>query len=212
MGLMENDRKDPDHNCDNSVHPRARNRVSEFLLFARNFLKHPNMVGWVLPSSPFLVDEVLKRVDWDKAKVIVEYGPGVGAFTTKVLDRMRPDATLIALEVNPDFYQFLNGSLRDTRLKLINESAAEIDAVLQGLGFSHADIVISGIPFKTLAPGLRDVIVRKTYSVLRPKGGSFLVYQFSNTVLPYLERVFGDVSRDFELLNIIPARLFCCAR
>lgn len=169
------------------------------------------MVGWVLPSSPFLVDEVLKRVDWERAKVIVEYGPGVGAFTTKVLQRMRPDATLIALEVNPEFFQFLNGSLRDSRLKLINESATEIDAVLARLGFTHADTVISGIPFKTLAPGLRDIIVRKTYSVLRPKG-SFLVYQFSNSVLPYLERVFGDVSSDFELLNIIPARLFCCAR
>src|SRR5437764_11875872 len=120
------------------------------------------MVGWVLPSSPFLVDEVLKRVDWERAKVIVEYGPGVGAFTTKVLERMQHDATLIALEVNPEFFQFLNGSLHDPRLKLVNESAADIDAVLQRLGFSHADIVISGIPFKTLAPGLRDVIVRRT--------------------------------------------------
>ena len=47
-------------------------------LFARNFVKHPNMVGWMLPSSPFLVNEVLKQIDWDKARVIVEYGPGVG--------------------------------------------------------------------------------------------------------------------------------------
>ena len=70
--------------------------VSQFLLFAKGFLQHPNMVGWVLPSSPFLVDEVLKEVDWERARVIVEYGPGVGAFTTRVLQRMRPDATLIA--------------------------------------------------------------------------------------------------------------------
>src|ERR1043165_2417536 len=95
MGLMENNCNDLDHHSNHRVHQKTRNRISEFILFARNFLKHPNMVGWVLPSSPFLVDEVLKRVDWDRAKVIVEYGPGVGAFTTKVLERMQRDATLI---------------------------------------------------------------------------------------------------------------------
>jgi phospholipid N-methyltransferase len=181
------------------------------MLFARNFLKHPNMVGWMLPSSPFLVNEVLKQIDWDKARVIVEYGPGVGTFTAEVLARMHPEATLIALETNAEFFEFLNGSLRDPRLRLVHESATEIDAVLKKLGYAHADHVISGIPFKTLPHALRDTIVRKTYSVLRPSG-SFLVYQLSSAVLPYLEKVFGKVSRDFELLNIIPAQLFYCAR
>lgn len=183
---------------------------SQFLLFARSFFKHPNMVGWFLPSSPFLVDEVLKQIDWDKARVIVEYGPGVGAFTMRLLERMRPDAKLIALEINPDFYRYLSDSLHDPRLELVRESAADIDKVLARLGFSHADYVISGIPFKTLPDALRDVIVRKTHSVLHPNG-TFLVYQFSDAVRPYLERVFGRVSRNFELLNILPARLFFCA-
>jgi len=190
---------------------KARSRSFQFFLFARNFLKHPNMVGWVFPSSPFLVDEVLKQIDWDRARVVVEYGPGVGAFTTKVLERMHPDARLVALEINPDFFQFLKGSLRDPRLHLVQESAANIDSVLARLGHSHADYVISGIPFKTIPDDLRDTIVRKTHSVLRPDG-RFLVYQFSDAVRPYLEKVFRRVSRDFELLNIIPARLFFCAR
>ena len=169
------------------------------------------MVGWMLPSSPFVVDEVLKQVDWQRARVVVEYGPGVGTFTTKLLERMRPDATLIALELNPEFFQFLKGSLRDPRLRLVQCSAEEIDSVLARLGYQHADYVISGIPFKTLPHPLRDTIVRKTHSVLRPQG-SFLVYQLSSVVLPYLENVFGNVRRDFELFNIIPARMFYCAR
>jgi phospholipid N-methyltransferase len=199
------------HHQVSGVSSRAPGRASQLVLFARNFLKYPNMVGWMLPSSPFVVDSVLKQIDWDAARVIVEYGPGVGTFTTRVLKRMRPDAALIALETNPEFIQFLNGSLHDRRLHLIHESATEIDAVLARLGYPHADYVISGIPFKTLPHPLRDTIVRKTHSVLRPSGG-FLVYQLSSAVLPYLEKVFGTVSRDFELLNIIPARLFYCAR
>jgi phospholipid N-methyltransferase len=190
---------------------KAQGPLFQALLFACNFVKHPNMVGWVLPSSRFLVDQVLKQIDWDKARVIVEYGPGVGAFTARVLERMHPDATLIALEINPDFYKFLQQSLKDPRFHLVQESASEIQAVLKRLGHTQADYVISGIPFKTIPDWLRDNIVRKTYSVLRPNG-SFLVYQFSGAVLPYLERVFGEVSRGFELRNILPARLFYCAR
>jgi phospholipid N-methyltransferase len=89
-------------------------------------------------------------------------------------------------------------------LRLVQESAAEIEAVLANLGFTHADYVISGIPFKTLPPQLCETVVRKTYSVLRPKG-SFLVYQLSIAVLPYLEKVFGSVSRESDLSNIMPA-------
>jgi phospholipid N-methyltransferase len=195
----------------NGVSKKYPGRASQFFLFARNFIKHPNMVGWMLPSSPFVVDGVLKQVDWDKARVIVEYGPGVGTFTTKVLDRMRPDATLIALEINPDFFKFLGKSLRDPRFHLVQESAADIDAVLSRLGISHVDYVISGIPFKTLPHALRDTIVRKTHDVLHPSG-SFLVYQLSRVALPYLEKVFGTVKRDFELLSLIPAHMFYCAR
>src|SRR5258705_5203082 len=117
--------KEPNHH-NHSPHPKPASRASQLLLFARNFVKHPNMVGWMLPSSPFVVDSVLKQVDWEAARVIVEYGPGVGTFTTSVLERMRPDATLIALETNPEFFQFLNGSFRDPRLRLVQESAAEI--------------------------------------------------------------------------------------
>ncbi len=211
MGTKDNDNQEASSRPLSLISDKPPSRTSQFLLFARGFFRHPNMVGWFFPSSPFLVDEVLKQVDWEKARVLVEYGPGVGAFTKKVLERMRPDAKLVALELNPEFYRFLNESIQDPRLHLVNASATEIDAVLAQLGYTHVDYVISGIPFKTLPPALRDTIVRKTHSVLRPKG-SFLVYQFSNAVLPYLERVFGKVSRDFELLNIIPARLFFCAR
>ena len=213
MGKKEKEYDELSHQESSSTSPmvHASNRVSQFLLFAAGFLRHPNMVGWVFPSSPFLVEEVLKKVDWQRARVIVEYGPGVGAFTTRVLQRMRPDAKLIALEINPEFVRFLKDSIKDPRLHLLQESATEIDAILERLGCGPADYIISGIPFKTLPDPLRHTIVRKSHDVLHPNG-SFLVYQFFDVVQPYLERVFRKVSLGFEWLNIIPARLFFCAR
>ena len=185
--------------------------ASQLLLFARTFAKYPNMVGWMLPSSRWVVKDVLEEVDWEKAKVIVEYGPGLGTFTTKLLERMRPDATLLALEINPEFSRFLRGHIKDARLRLIERSATDVGSVLADEGFSHADYVISGIPFKTMPHELRDEIVRSTHAVLRPDG-RFLVYQLSSVVLPYLEDVFGTVKKDFQLLSFLPARMFYCAR
>jgi phospholipid N-methyltransferase len=184
---------------------------SQLLLFARTFVKYPNMVGWMLPSSPWVVNDVLEEVDWKHAKVIVEYGPGVGTFTTKLLERMRSDATLVALEINPEFSKFLKKQIQDSRLRLVEKSATEVASVLAELGFAHADCVISGIPFKTIPHPLRDEIVRRTHSVLRPQG-RFLVYQLSSVVLPYLEDVFGAVEKDFQLLSFVPARMFYCDR
>jgi len=188
-----------------------KNRFSQVCMFAFNFLKHPSMVGGLLPSSPFLVEEVLRQVDWEEARTIVEYGPGLGSFTRRILQKMRPDARLIALEINKDFARSLRKSIQDPRFHLVQESATEIDSVLARLEHPHADYVVSGIPFSAMPHSTRDRIVRKTHAVLRPRG-SFLVYQVSGAVLPYLERVFGNVAHDFELLNIVPARMFYCAR
>src|SRR3954447_345394 len=90
----------------NLARETGRSWIGQMTLFARNFMKYPNLVGWMLPSSSFVVRQVLKQIDWKNARVIVEYGPGIGTFTKEILRRMHPEATLIALEVNPDFIEF----------------------------------------------------------------------------------------------------------
>src|SRR3546814_1237594 len=82
-------------------------------LFFRGFLKHPVMVGSIIPSSPTLIRAMLKPVDWQNVKLFVEYGPGVGTFCRPVLERMRPDAMLIAIDTNEEFVDYLNADIAD---------------------------------------------------------------------------------------------------
>jgi len=189
------------------VAPAAKN--GQALLFARNFFRHPRMLGSIVPSSRFLIRELLAPIDWKRAHVIVEYGPGVGGITAEVLRRMRSDAMLIAIEMNPDFVSYLRGALRDPRLRVVEGSAESIDEVLRRCGQSQADYIISGIPFSTIPAPLRERILRKTRAALAP-GGAFLVYQFSTRVLQDLKRIYGVVGRKFEPLNVLPAHLFIC--
>ena len=179
------------------------------LLFARNFLRHPKMLGSIVPSSRFLVRRLLAPIDWSQARVIVEYGPGVGVVTWQILRNMRPDATLIVIEMNPQFVAFLRSAIADARLKVVEGSADRVAEILRESGHTKANYIISGIPFSTMAPDMRERTLRDTYFALAP-GGAFLVFQFSTRVLRDLRRIFRDVRRRFEFLNVLPAHLFIC--
>ena len=179
------------------------------LLFARNFFRHPRMLGSIVPSSRFLIKQLLEPINFGRARVIVEYGPGVGGITQEVLRRMHSDAVLIAIEMNPDFVSYLRNSITDKRLQVVEGSAVAVDEILRRFGHTQADYIISGIQFSTIPAPLRERILRKTRDMLGP-GGAFLVYQFSTRVLQDLKRIFGYVGRRFEPLNVLPAHLFIC--
>jgi phospholipid N-methyltransferase len=194
---------------DDAIPSSPRSRMTELALFAGNFLRHPHMLGSIIPSSRFLVNQVLRPVNWDRARVIVEYGPGIGTFTSEILRRMRGDARLIAIETNEEFVQFLRDALPDPRLHVVHDSAAEVRTVLHRHGLSAAHYVISGIPLGSMPEPVRLDIAEKTRAALEP-GGAFLVYQFTPRVLPALRKTFGEVRRGFQLWNVPPAQLFVC--
>ena len=192
----------------NEVQPGGAPKGDAFLFF-RNFFRHPRMLGSIIPSSRFLIKQLLEPIDWDKARVIVEYGPGVGGITAEILRRMRPDARLIAIEMNPEFVSFLRKTLVDERLQVVEASAADVKEIMQKFGHSKADYIISGIPLGSMPKAIREPILHNTCEALAA-GGSFLVFQFTTRVLPDLTRVFRYVKRKFEPLNILPAHLFIC--
>ncbi len=196
-----------------TVVPNGKNgtRSEQILLFGRNFVKHPRMLGSLIPSSRFLVDRVLRQVDWARARTIVEYGPGVGTITGEILRRLRPDGSLVTIEMNRDFVHYLRRTTPDKRLHVVEGSAAEVEPILKERRLPHADYVISGIPYSTMPVEVRDRILRSTHDVLH-QDGAFLVYQFTRAVLPGLRDTFALVDQEFEPRNIMPARLFFCRR
>jgi phospholipid N-methyltransferase len=163
------------------------------------------------PSSRYLTRDLLRQVEWEHARVIVEYGPGVGTITGEILRRLRDDGVLVIIERNAEFVDFLQRNFDDPRVRVFHGSAADVASMLQTLAIDYADYIISGIPYSTMPPSLRENILRESHKVLRP-GGAFLVYQFTSAVVPALRRVFGDVRQQFVLRNILPARIFSCSR
>jgi phospholipid N-methyltransferase len=175
--------------------------------FLRGFVKHPVMVGSIIPSSRVVIDRMLAPVDWRSCKLFVEYGPGVGTFTQHILERIAPDATLVTIDTNPDFTDYLTRKFTDSRLRAITGSAADVREIIADCGFDHADYVLSGLPFSTLPPGVGPHIAAETAAAIRP-GGAFLVYQFSPKVRDFIAPNFERIDRGFEWINIPPCVLF----
>lgn len=186
---------------------RDRRSPSPKWQFLRGFLKNPVMVGSIIPSSRLLIEKMLDPVDWENTKVFVEYGPGVGTFTRPILERLRPDATLVAIDTNADFTRYLKESIDDPRLVPVTGSAADVEKILTDRDLGSADYVLSGLPFSTLPPGVGDDIAKATAKVIRT-GGAFLVYQFSPKVLDFIKPHFDRIKRGFEWVNVPPATLF----
>ena len=190
---------------------RDRRSPSPHWQFLRGFIKHPKMVGSIIPSSRILINKMLDPVDWENTKVFVEYGPGVGTFTRPILDLLGPEATLVTIDTNPDFTAYLKSSIDDPRLVAVTGSAADVEKILADRGLGKADFVLSGLPFSTLPPGVGQAIARATAAVIRP-GGAFLVYQFSPKVRDFIAPFFERIERGFEWVNVPPATLFWAYR
>ncbi len=205
--------------ADTFCHPRAagggpagacRGRAGgRALVFARNALRHPRLLGAVAPSSRHLVRRLVAPVCVERARVLVEYGPGLGAATGEILRRMRPDARLVALEANPEFVAYLRADMRDPRLSVVHASAEDVLAVLAGLGVAGADGIVSGLPLAIMPREVRARILRATRAALAP-GATFSLYQYTRAALPELRATFGPVRERLVVRNLPPAWVFWC--
>ncbi len=194
-----------------SVPERIKQKVTRFFgpwgVFFKGFIKHPVMVGSIIPSSSRTIKKMLAPVDWDNTDLFVEYGPGVGTFCQPVLDRMKPDAKLLVIDLNEDFITYLRKTFHDSRFAAVHGSAADVNQIIRDFGYNHADYILSGLPFSTLPDNLGPKIAEETARALRP-GGAFLVYQFRARARDFMEPHFKTIDNGFEPWNILPCHLF----
>ncbi len=184
------------------LRPQPDNRFA----FLQGFLKRPREVGSIVPSSRFLERRIVRRAGVDRAKVIIELGPGTGGTTRALLRAMRPDARLIAIEINPRFVNLLRRD-GDPRLSVHQGSAADIATVLEREGFDHADLILSGIPFSTMTRRIGLEILRSVHDSLST-GGVFVAYQVRDRVEDLGSQLFGRGDVQTEILNVPPMRVY----
>jgi phosphatidylethanolamine/phosphatidyl-N-methylethanolamine N-methyltransferase len=172
-------------------------------LFFKRFLQRPLQVASIIPSSKALVERVADKVDFRRARVIAEYGPGEGAHSRELARRMRPDAQLLLFELDPAFSRDLQRQFaHDPRVHVCNEDAATLPHELERRGIAHCDYILSGIPFSILNIAKKRALLQKTHDSLAP-GGSFIIYQVTNELKQHA-RIFAHAQSEYFLQNIPP--------
>src|ERR1044071_2103391 len=96
-------------------------------LFFKRFLNRPFQIASIVPSSKALVERVSDKIDFDRARVIAEYGPGEGVHSREIARRMRPDCQLLLFELDPVFSRDLERQFSDDeRVIVLNRNAADL--------------------------------------------------------------------------------------
>ncbi len=184
-----------------------RSPESRPFVFLRGFLRNPKEVGSLVLSSRFLIRRVLKCGDIATARVVIELGSGTGVLTREMLRRMPSDGRLVAVEINPAFARLLRREILDPRLLVFEGSSTDLERALEKAGLSHADLVISGVPFSTMARGVGYRTLRAARRVLGP-GGRFVAYQFRSHVRKMAEPLFGPAETHAGIWNFPPMRIY----
>jgi phospholipid N-methyltransferase len=176
--------------------------------FFSAFLRQAKNIGAIAPSSRFLVKKMLEPIDFKKVKCIVELGPGTGSITHELLNLMPADSMLLAFEINQDFCDILQ-EIKDPRLKIIKDTAENMEIYLKENNIGKVDYIVSSLPFAMIPNGIVKNILHHVKKVLEP-AGMFLQYQYSLNAYKKLKNTFRNVEVNFTPMNIPPAFVFIC--
>jgi phospholipid N-methyltransferase len=137
------------------------------------FVRRPASVGAIAESSLKLAELITDAANLEKAAVVVEFGPGTGAFTEVILRKLSPGAVFLAIEANGAFAAATRQRCPEARV--VHDSAVAVRAHLEACGQSSCDCIVSGLPFASFAAANQDAILAAVVDVLKP-GGRFVTF------------------------------------
>jgi phospholipid N-methyltransferase len=193
--------------------------IRDNLKFLIEFARRPRNTGAIAPSSRYLAREIIAEIGLEEASLVVEYGPGSGAFTGEIVRRMPDDADFIALENNPEMIGMLRRA--HPAVSVVHESIARATDVLREHGWEPpaVDAIVSGLPWAAFGESLQDRLLNVTESVLSPRGRFATFAYIHGLLLPAgrrfrgkLNQHFGEVSRSPVVWrNLPPAFVYRCS-
>lgn len=178
--------------------------------FILQYILNPRTVGAVLPSSTRLANKMVENINFNDTKFIVEYGPGTGVFTDKLIEKRNKDTVILIVECNNKFYDLLRDKYKNEKnLYIINDSAENIDKHLKRYGIPYIDYVISGLPFASLPQSVASTILNITNKILKDEG-KFITFQYTLLKKEFIGEYFREIDVKREAINMPPAYILSC--
>ncbi|MET9059335.1 MULTISPECIES: class I SAM-dependent methyltransferase [Streptomyces] len=186
--------------------------------FLREFLRSPLTVGAVAPSGRSLARVVTAPVPSAGDPLVVELGPGTGAFTTAIQGRLAGRGHHLAVEVNEPFARRL--AVSHPGVDVARADARDLVSVLAERGLGTADVIVSGLPWAAFSPRDQRDVLAAVISTLRPHGAfTTFAYVHARWTAPARRLMRSLGSRFDEVVvgrtvwdNLPPALVYHCRR
>ncbi|MFI6512736.1 class I SAM-dependent methyltransferase [Streptosporangium sp. NPDC050855] len=176
--------------------------TNDTALFLRQWIRSPGTVGAVAPSSRRLAETVTSPVPHRGDPVIVELGPGTGAFTAEIQRRLGGRGHHLAIEINPRMADFL--ASRNPGVEVVVDDAARLPQLLRERGLPGADVVVSGLPWAAFSEETQTLLLDAVTAVMTPHTAfTTFAYSFAKR-LPPARRFRRRLTETFE--EVVPGR------
>ncbi len=191
--------------------PIKKHSMRENLLFMGKFFRHGKKIASVWPSSVAMSRATIGKVDWERAKIIVELGAGTGAITEQIVRRLQPHTTLISIERDSDFVAVLQRRFSEHKnVEIVQDDVCNLEPLFAARGITHVDAFISGLPTPSLPAAVREPMLASVNRYL-VKGGVFSnITEVPFWYLKFYRRFFKDVSFQLVVRNMPPGGVYHC--
>lgn len=189
-----------------SILTQSKSKIKKIIpvdttLFILQFIRHPNDIGALTPSSEHLAEAMTRFITQDKdnrkGKRYLEAGAGTGAFTKMIIKKLSPSDHLDIIEINPIFCERLK-----KKYSGLPNVAIHAGSVLDWKPIYKYDAIVSSLPFTAFrAKFVEDIF--KHYEFLAKPGGyaSYCEYM----ALPGIRKMFLPLNAKRALQETLDA-------
>lgn len=182
--------------------------LAKRFVFLSKFMRNPQKIGSLTPSSAFLTRKLLLKLPWDRIDSLVELGAGTGVFTEFIAAHKEKKCQVFVVEQDDTMREVLQCEYPKFHF---GNKAEQLNEMLDHSNIGKVDCIVSGLPFATFSEELRKEILRQITKSLRA-GGVFVAFQYSLQMHKLLKSHFKEVKVSFELLNMPPAFVYRCKK
>jgi len=186
--------------------------------FLAAFLRRPGTMGAVVPSSARLANALASIVPTAGAPVVVELGPGTGAVSAVIDERLPRGARHLAVELDEGMVEFL-GRTRPG-LEVVHGDARDLGKLLAERGVMHVDAVVCGLPWALFDEPTQQRVLTEVGHAIGPTGAFTTFAYLPGMALPAAHRFRRTLRSRFEEVlitapvwrNMPPAFVYVCRR
>jgi phosphatidylethanolamine/phosphatidyl-N-methylethanolamine N-methyltransferase len=148
-------------------------RLADYGIFLKQFVEQFHTTGAVMPSGKSLAAALCRFVGSSPTpQRILEVGPGTGAVTTTLVEKLRDEDRLCLIEINQTFVTHLKTAFREraplrAKAHCVDVVHGRLEDLKDDGGY---DLIVSGLPLNNFSVAAVEQILDGFARLLKPGG------------------------------------------